>query len=505
MLLGVLPVLSVLIITVLMEKQPINLPFLRLCHIICGMDERLKVIIQLVALLFLGSVLSFSPRDTRLARVYERFQAAYQAQDYRAMADHVAVIAQHQPWREELWEKAGHFAHRAGDAELAIQHFEKAQEVGSLSTQGQVDLGTLYDQQGASQLAEQVWSGVEGSPEAAKYLAEFYQERGDYPAAIQEWERYISLRGEVDPRTHYTLGLLLAAYDPVESLAHLQGAAAEIPGARKLLDTLDGASEGEPAYKLVVAGQGLASLGRWKLGEAAFARALEFRPDYAQAWAYWGEALQQVGQKDEDPLAALEKAYELDPDSGLVNIFLGTYWQRQGDHRKALSYYRAAGEIWPENPDVYVEKGRSWAVLGDLEKALTMYKKAIELRPETPDYYRLLAQFCINYHYRVREEGLPAARQAVQISEGSPASLVAMGQVMFELDDLQNAKKFYVQALEKDVTFVQAHLSLGLTYFALDDGTRASQHLESVLQLTDDPVMVEQARRMLAALSPSEK
>lgn len=466
------------------------------------MEKSLKIGLQLVALLIVGSVLAFAPSDVRVDRDYAHFQEAYREGDYRHMAVYLAEIARRQPWQVDLWERAGFFAQRGQDADLAIAYFERAQTLDVLSLKGQVTLGTLYERRGDTNLAEEVWSAAEPSPQAAKYLANLHRDRGDFPAAVEAWQRYLALQGEVSPEVYFELGSLLAAVEPARALTYLEQASGAIPRAEKLLEALGDVRDEEPAYQQVVAGQGLASLDEWRLAEFAFRRALELRPDYAQAWAYWGEALQHVPNAEGDPLDALQKALELDPASSMVNIFLGTYWQREDDHRKALEYYQAAERLSPDNPDIYVEQGRSLGVLGELEEALAMYEKAVELQPQSPVYDQLLARFCINYHYKVREKGLPAARQAVQEAAASPASLWIMGEVMYALDDLQNARKFFHRALNKDPAYPQAHLSLGITYLALDEQEQAVQHLQAVLESAADPALKEQAQRMLSSTTP---
>jgi tetratricopeptide (TPR) repeat protein len=466
------------------------------------MDQPLKIILQLIAVLAVGSLLAFRPQSVDVTEDYIRFQEAYQANAYQEMALTMADLAQRLPWRPELWEKAGHFAQRAEDLELAEEYFERARTVGMLTQQGKIALGEVYDAQGKVSQAEEVWSGVEGSPQAAKYLAHLHQELGAYSAAVQDWRDYISLMDEVDPETNFKLGLLLAAEDPIQAIPHLEEAAPTHPEAEKLRSALDETQDQEPAYQQVVAGQTLASLDRWALAEYAFEKAVRYRPDYPQGWAYWGEALQQVGKEDPDPLQALEKAYDLAPESPEVNIFLGTYWQRKDEHSKALPFFETAAEIWPTNPDVYVEQGQSLAALGNLFDALAMYEKAVHMDPEDPTYHRLLAAFCVTYHYKVKEKGLPVARQAVRLSGGNPPALLVMGQVLREMDDFQNAKKFFIQALEKDPRYAPAHFSLGMTYLTLDDKMLADHHLQAVLYYSTNPSLRDQAQRALATFSP---
>jgi len=90
----------------------------------------------------------------------------------------------------------------------------------------------------------------------------------------------------------------------------------------------------------------------------------------------------------------------------------------------------------------------------------------------------------------------------VILSGESSPSLVTMGQVMSELGDLQNAKKFYIQALEKDAMSARAHLYLGITYVNLAEDDLAERHLEAAIRFTSSPLIKEQANSILSTLTP---
>ena len=484
------------------EQHSIDFPSYRKSYIIWGMDENLKIYLRMVIVCVVGSLLAFRPQNLEVSREYIQYQEAYQANDYQEMALNLVDLAQLLPWQPELWEKAGHLAQRAQDYNRAVLYFEHAKDLGVLSQEGRIALGEVYNEQGVVSLAEENWSAVEDSPRAARYLAELHQETGEYAAAVKDLKEVISLVGEVGPEVHFQLGLLLAAEDPLQAVSHLEKAGQAYPEAERLETALAGIENKEPAYRQVLAGRALASLERWELAKYAFQKAVRYRPDYPLGWAYLGEALQQVQKEGSEPLPALEEAYALDPDSPVILIFLGTYWQRKGEHQKALSFFEDAEAVWPDNPDVYIEQGRSLGALGELDAALSMYEKAIQKDPENPTYYRLLAKFCLTYRYRIREMGLPAARQAVQRSGESPASLLVMGQVMAELDDAQNAKKFFIRALAANPTYAEAHFSLGMTYLSLGENELADRHLQAVLRHSSNPALSEQARQALATFSP---
>ena len=263
-------------------------------------------------------------------------------------------------------------------------------------------------------------------------------------------------------------------------------------------------------------GRALGSLGEWVLAGAAFERAVELRPDYAEAWAFLGEARQHLDEarliqafpvsggqaapaKTGSALAALEKALALDPGSVSTCLLLALYWQRQGDFDQALENAQAAANLAPRSPAVQAELGGNLAQAGHLPAALEAYQRASGLAPHDPTYLRLLAAFTLQYDHQVREVGLPAARRAVLIAPDDPASLVTLGQVLFTLGDLVNAERFLQRALALDPGFAPARLHLGLVHLLQNDTDRALEQFTLVRSLAAGTPLADQAERIIAS------
>ena len=69
-------------------------------------------------------------------------------------------------------------------------------------------------------------------------------------------------------------------------------------------------------------------MGEWEYAREAFRRATDLDPEYADAWAFLGEAQQQISGKEtgsysEVGLSELQRALQVDPNSILANFFMG--------------------------------------------------------------------------------------------------------------------------------------------------------------------------------------
>ncbi len=159
--------------------------------------------------------------------------------------------------------------------------------------------------------------------------AEAYLRADDLDAAAQVWRETLKENPD-DPAAHYQLALILLLDDTesaairlerIESLPEYADQVSRLRAALRQASVID-----DHAYTLTIIGQALASVGEWRLAQIAFERAVEQNPDYAEAWAYLGEARQQ--NEEEDALEALLTAYALKPDAFAVNLFLSMYYRR---------------------------------------------------------------------------------------------------------------------------------------------------------------------------------
>ena len=467
------------------------------------MNESQKITLRLVLVVLIGSLLSFVPVAYSVTEKALQVQSAFNAKDYNKQAEKLVALVDEVPWWKTLWESAGDAAYQVADYELAKTAYEEAAQKWVLSDQGHLKLGDVYLKIGDLDSAEATWQNLKNNLPAIEKLANFYQSQGNFTAAVEQWQTYFSLSdegGSIDRLYHF--GLLTAAHQPESSLVILDQVAKDFPEAEVISKAVRDSLSEEPAYQYVTTGQALASISEWHLAANSFERATILRPDYLEAWAYWGEALQHLENPSTDPLETLEQGLALDDLSPLVNLFLGLYWQREGSHRTALDYFEKAELAWPDYPDIYVEQGRSLAALSELESAVEKYQKAIDIEPQEGIYYSQLAEFCVTYAYQVKELGLPAARLAVQLDGRNPEFLVVMGQILLNMDDELNAIKFYRQALEADPTYAPAYFQLGVLYSARDERDLAGYYFQQVLIHTDNLSLIDQVHRLISSSLP---
>jgi tetratricopeptide (TPR) repeat protein len=411
----------------------------------------------------------------------------------------------------------GLFALQQGEAATALGLLEKVQAEGSLTEAGKIGLGRAFYATGEIEAAIQCWLEAAPSPESLDLLAGAYQASGQYEEGIE------SLKGLLrhypgEAALYYKIGLMYAATSPEASVAYFEQAAALDPSlmgvARDFQRSIQTARiQDEPAYTLLITGRILAGLEQWELAAEAFRRSVEVRPDYAESWAFLGEARQHnQGERPEDyfhsdsrqnhALLALKKSIELDPASVAGNLFMAKYWQRAEQYEVALVYLEIAANKDPGNPVVQAEIGNTIAKSGNLQSAMLYYQRAVELAPKETLYWQILAEFSIHHQIQVREVALPAARQGVLLAPKDPIMLDLLGQVFHLLGDLNSADRFFKLALEEDAEFLPSHLHIGLNFLMLGQNQIAREHLLYLVSLAPESPSAERAQRLLDQYFP---
>jgi TolB-like protein/Tfp pilus assembly protein PilF len=119
--------------------------------------------------------------------------------------------------------------------------------------------------------------------------------------------------------------------------------------------------------------------------EAMYRRALELNPNYAMAYAWYGELLRVNLGRSEEALALHRKAVELDPLSAYIILTGGLTLESLGRFDEALARYQRALEVDPGYAEGYLFIGRHYGyVSGKLDEAVVWCAKGISLDPGIP-------------------------------------------------------------------------------------------------------------------------
>ena len=452
-------------------------------------------------------VLILAPRpaagilDIRQAR---RFDAAGNP---AATAAAYASAARRLPWEPSLWEKAGDAYLIGKDYYLAESAYKFAIQRQALSPSGYMGWGDTMFALGNPGGAVDLWNELMdkgGDPSLLlPRIAHGYQDLALYSDEIKTWKKYLVYQPD-NAAAHYRLGLLLATTSPADALPELMQADRLDPSLEPSVESLrsalnTAALSDDHAYEFLVSGRALGAIGNWNLAAEAFRNAITVRPDYAETWAWLGEAKQQQGQ---DGSVEIERAIAFNPDSAMVESLYGLYLQRQKQPTQALAAIQKAAALEPGNPGWQMALGEAYEETGDLVTALEYYQSATKLSPDEATFWRALAEFSLRNNLDLAGTGLPAARKLVELANKDWQADDIAGQILLDTNDPVGAEALLKKAVQLDPSQAAPYLHLGLLYMETGDRAAAFSNLNQTKILDPDGPNGWQDSRLLAQYFP---
>lgn len=201
------------------------------------------------------------------------------------------------------------------------------------------------------------------SYEGNVHLGFIYQKRANTDRAIEHYER--ALVSKPDDAT--TMGTLAALYEKKGN-------------EEKKIEYLKRASEAAPdIYKYKT------QLGAAYMKKRDFASALpifeELTKNYPDQAAYWqnlGLVLSQIPERKKEAPAALDKALELKGDDAYICAVLAQVYNDLGEHQKAIALAkRGLDTKMGQEAFLYYQWGAALSKLGSYDEAISMFEKVV--------------------------------------------------------------------------------------------------------------------------------
>lgn len=454
----------------------------------------------LLLLMILLALAASAPADWRLIEALRQGDAHFARGEYYAALQAYAQAAEFAPASQEV-------LLRTAQAHLARHEISQAVYL----------LGKLYPHA----RGERRQMVLEGLGQAAFLQGEWNDARRWWELALEAGESAIAYRGlaklseieqkDVEAAQHWEALLALSPGDS-EALCHLawlslarpdgpdrealsRAAAASSPCAEAAGELLRiFAASLSDAHAFAQAGILL-----FQHGEPGFAlrmleRAVALEPAYAEAHAYRGAVLAELGRPASE---AFQRALELDPDCLLAHYFLGRYHLRFGLGGPARQEFQTVLRLDPDNPAVYVDIALTYAVEGDYAGAEAALEQARRLAPNEPAVALAAARFYVERAYQLREKGIPTAREAVQLSGGSAEALDLLGWAYYLAGEPRQAVEVLSLAVERDPRHAGAWAHLGAARLAVGDHAGGTEALQRAVDLAPGTETARWARRML--------
>ncbi len=453
--------------------------------------------------------------------------------------------------------------HRGAAAEArlertsAVEAYRAAARWHPFAPQPYLDMARLYLGWGREAEALEALTQAEARGADAAALAwwrwQAYTARADWPAAIEQGERWLALYAADDGpageavwmvraarlrrglgRAYLQVGeweaarsvyeAMLAdvppdATEPLASFAllaherlglmevgerddavyHLFAAHTELAGQVLAVLQSPGAA-GDPTYAATLIGRTLFTAEEWALAVHHFERALSFGGDRGipELYAYLGYAWGRMGCAEcgEKALAYLERAVQETPDSAVAYTLLGLYYDQQGQNAAARAAYEQAYDLDPTNPALCVEIGQTWAVEGRYVAAEIWLREAVALRPDDPQLWETLARFYLDNNLYVADRGIEAVERLLELSPETATAHDLRAWAALEMGDYVTAQAHLNRALSLDPMQPSAHYHLGWFWLTQGQRTKAEEAFRRAVDLDTTGVVTAQVARL---------
>jgi tetratricopeptide (TPR) repeat protein len=312
--------------------------------------------------------------------------------------------------------------------------------------------------------------GLNGSPKTAPVLpaAELPQDQFNALVALFGQGKLVEVVQQAS--------LMVAEFPNAFVLHNILGAA------NVGLRNLDGAIacfgralELKPDYAEAHNSLGIALKDKGCVGEAiaSFAKALEIKPGFAEAHNNLGAALKDLGRLDE-AIVSYRKALEINPGFAQAHNNLGVALKGRGRMGEAVASIGRALEIKPDFAEAHTSLGIALKDMGRVDEAIASFRKALQIKGDHAGVYNNLG-IALKDVGRV-DEAIASFGKALQIAPSYAEAYNNLGTVLKELGRSEEAIASFGKALDIKPDFAEAHNNLGS---ALQDQHRLKDAIAS--------------------------
>ena len=187
----------------------------------------------------------------------------------------------------------------------------------------------------------------------------------------------------------------------------------------------------------------LKNYGKLQEAEVSYRKAIEIKPNYAEAHYNLGIILDKIGKLQEAEVS-YRKVIEIKPNYAEAHYNLGLILNKIGKLQEAELSTRKAIEIKPNYAEAHSNLGSILKDLGNLEEAELFTRKAIEIKPDLAVAYFLLSLLKYSDTNQEWHEQLFSKNVLNNISPKEKVNIYfARGNILHKEKKYENSSKFF--------------------------------------------------------------
>ncbi len=233
-------------------------------------------------------------------------------------------------------------------------------------------------------------------------------------------------------------------------------------------------------------GNALFKMGKMDEAIAQFQKALEIKPDFAEACYNLGGAFFQKGDVDE-AIAQCQKALQIKPDYAEAHNNLGNALLQKGRVDEAITHFQKALQIIPDYVEAHYNFGLALFQKGKVDEAIGQYQKALQIKPDNPEVHNNLGMALLQKGGV--DEAMVHFQKALQIKPDYAKARINLGNALLQKGRVDEAMVHFQKALQikpdsVDVLNNLAWLLATSPDARIRDGVQAVKYAERACELT---------------------
>ena len=210
---------------------------------------------------------------------------------------------------------------------------------------------------------------------------------------------------------------------------------------------------------------------------------LAIHRNYAKAHNNLGVIYKEFGQM-EAAVKSYEQAIEAHPDYAEAHNNLGVVLQKLGQLDEATNCYKKALGVQPDYFEVHINLGNTLNELGQSDEAINSYSQALSINPEYADVQNNIG--IIYQKMGQLDEAVNCYEKAIAINPEYGEAHFNLGNTLKDLGQLYEAVTHFEKTIELNSSSAEAHNNLGKTLLQLDEVDSSMHQFNQAIALHSD-------------------
>ena len=227
----------------------------------------------------------------------------------------------------------------------------------------------------------------------------------------------------------------------------------------------------------------LYELKKYRESQSAYDKAIELKPEYLEAWTGRGYALEKL-QQSQEAIASFDNALKIQPDYAAA-------WEGRGDtlldsqrYEEAIASYEKAVQFQPNLYDAWYNRGQAYQKLKQYDRAVESYQKAVEIKFDNYEAWYNIGNVFLEVNKN--QEAFEAYEKAVRFQPNFYQGWYSKGIALLKMRRHEEAVEAYEKAVKLKPDYYQAWYNLGWSYHELRRYEQAIECYSRALDLNPE-------------------